>query len=136
VVDVDIILLNYMNIYDAVKEIFKQNIDYCLPYNECVDLPNFEYRRPWGKECIGGIFIIDRDKFIQSGMNDESFEGWGREDDARHEKLLKLGLKFERKYGYIIHMNHPMQSNLVETAENNMKILNQLRNDIGDINQI
>ena len=136
VVDVDIILLNYMNIYEAVKEIFKENIDYCLPYNECVDLPNFEYRRPWGKECIGGIFIIDRDKFIQSGMNDESFEGWGREDDARHEKLLKLGLKFERKYGYIIHMNHPMQSNLVETAENNMNILNQLRNDIGDINQI
>ena len=136
VIDVDIILLNYMNIYEATKEIFKDNIDYCLPYNECVDLPTFEYRRPWGKECIGGIFVIDRNKFIESGMNDESFEGWGREDDARHEKLINLEIRFKRKYGYIIHMEHPMQVNLVDTAENNMNILNKLRNDNGNINQI
>ena len=69
-------------------------------------------------------------------MNDESFEGWGREDDARHEKLINLGIRFKRKYGYIIHMEHPMQVNLVETAENNMNILNKLRNDNGNINQI
>ena len=134
VVDVDVILLNYMNIYESVKRFFKGDFDYCIPYTECVDLPNFEYRRPWGKECVGGIFIIDRDKFIQYGMNDESFEGWGREDDARHEKLLNLGFKFERNDGYIIHMDHPLQSNLVETAENNMNILNQLRNDNSNIN--
>jgi len=136
VIDCDIILLNYHNIYFALKDMFMDELDYCLPYTDCFDLPEFNLREPWGGKCVGGIFIIDREKFIDVGMNDEKFIGWGREDDERHDRLLKNGLIFKRMSGHIIHMNHPMQSNLVETAENNMNILNQLRNDNSHFDKI
>ena len=65
------------------------------------------------------------------GLRDLARTGQGASRHHFHERLI-----FKRISGHIIHMSHPMQSNLVETAENNMNILNQLRNDIGDINQI
>jgi hypothetical protein len=111
-------------------------LDYCLPYIDCIDLPNFEYRKPWGTNCIGGIFLIDRQKFIEVGMNDERFEGWGREDDERHQRLLKSNFKFKREYGTIVHMHHPHQSNINGSAEINLGLLNSNKNDNSNINQI
>jgi len=134
VVDSDIILINYYNIYQAARDIHLDECDYALPYTECVDLPEFDFRRPWGKLCIGGIFVIDREKFVSLGMNDESFEGWGREDDARHEKLIGAGLKFKRYNGNIVHLWHPPQNSKNVSAETNMRILDKIRDDIGNPN--
>jgi hypothetical protein len=105
-----------------------------IPYTECVDLPDFDFRRPWGRLCIGGIFIIDREKFISTGMNDESFEGWGREDDARHEKLIGSGVEFRRYNGNIVHLWHPPQKSKGSSAETNMGILNKIRDGISNSN--
>ena len=123
VVDSDIILLNYYNIYLATREMFIYGMEYCLPYFHCVDIPNFNYRSPWEGMCIGGIYLVDRQKFVDVGLNDESFEGWGREDDHRHIKLMNNGFKFKRFDGYIIHMDHPIQNDRKETAERNYKLL-------------
>jgi hypothetical protein len=134
VIDTDIVLINYHNIYEATKDIYIDECDYALPYTECVDLPEFEFRSPWGKPCIGGIFVIDREKFVSLGMNDESFEGWGREDDARHEKLISAGLKFKRYSGNIVHMWHPPQEYKEHNAETNMSLLSKIRDDISSSN--
>jgi len=136
VVDSDIILINHENIHSCVKNILMDKLDYCLPYMDCIDLPNFEYRKPWGTNCIGGIFLIDRQKFIEVGMNNERFEGWGREDDERHQRLLKSNFKFKREYGTIVHMYHPHQSNIDSSAEINLGLLNSNKNDNSNINQI
>lgn len=127
VVDCDVILLNYYNIYLSLREMFLGDIDYSIPYTDCFDLPNFEIREPWGEKCVGGIFIIDKEKFIQLGMNNEKFVGWGREDDERHHRLLKNGLKFKRFHGNIIHLYHPKQQNIVLSSEINLNLLNELK---------
>lgn len=126
VIDCDIILLNFYNIYLSIKDMILGDVEYSLPYTECFDLPNFDLRQPWGDKCVGGIFVIDREKFIELGMNDERFLGWGREDDERHQRLLRNGIKFKRYHGEIIHLYHPIQSNITISAENNLNLLNQL----------
>jgi hypothetical protein len=124
VVDADIILLNFYNIYFAVKEIMMNKIDYSLPYTECFDEPNYTLRDAWGTKCIGGIFIIDREKFLNVGMNNEMFEGWGREDDERHRRLISKNLKFKRQYGIIVHLEHPDQKDKDISALKNLNLLN------------
>lgn len=136
VVDCDIILLNYYNIYLALKEMFMGDIDYCLPYVDCFNLPNFDLREPWGGKCVGGIFIIDKEKFIEAGMNDEGFFGWGREDDERHHRLIEKGLRFKRISGHIVHMAHPDQQQIAKTAEDNLNRLKEVTNDNSYINKI
>lgn len=134
VVDSDIVLLNYYNIYQAARDIFLGECEYALPYTECADLPEFEYRRPWGRLCIGGIFVIDRELFVEHGMNDESFEGWGREDDARHEKLINSGVSFKRYDGHIVHLWHPPQAGKNRNAETNMSLLSKIRDGVDNTN--
>jgi hypothetical protein len=134
VVDSDVILINHYCIYMAARDIYLGECEYVIPYTECVDLPDFDFRRPWGRLCIGGIFIIDREKFISMGMNDESFEGWGREDDARHEKLIGSGVEFRRYNGNIVHLWHPPQKSKGSSAETNMGILNKIRDGISNSN--
>lgn len=136
VIDCDIILLNYHNIYFALKDMFTDELDYCLPYTDCFDLPEFNLREPWGGKCVGGIFIIDREKFIEAGMNDEKFVGWGREDDERHDRLLKNGLRFKRMSGHIVHMSHPDQKDISLTAELNLGLLNKITDGNSYINKI
>ncbi len=123
VVDADVILLNFYNVYLGVKEIITNELDYFLPYTECFDEPDYRLRTPWGTMCIGGIFMVNREKFIESGMNDERFEGWGREDDERHRRLINKGLRFRRQYGNIIHLWHPEQENKDITGPLNLNLL-------------
>jgi len=136
VIDCDIILLNYMNIHSGIRDMFMDEFDYCLPYTECFDLPNFDVRRPWGGRCVGGIFIIDKNKFIEAGMNNEMFVGWGREDDERHQRLINFGLRFKRMEGNIIHLYHPTQTNIDETSETNFNLLKEIKNDNSYFNKI
>ena len=129
VVDSDIILLHHHNIRLAVREMVCGQIDYALPYTECFDLPKFTERRPWMNMCIGGIFVVDREKFIEAGMNNESFEGWGREDDERHSRLIEKGLRFKRFGGVIMHLEHELQEGRDNSGPNNLELLKQITND-------
>jgi hypothetical protein len=136
VVDSDIILLSYHNIHEAVKSMVLGELEYSLPYTECYDLPKFKIRRPWKGLCIGGIFIIDREKFIAAGMNNEEFVGWGREDDERHHRLLRNDLKFKRYNGTIMHLEHPEQQELIQTGKSNLDLLKKITNDNSNFNEI
>jgi hypothetical protein len=136
VVDSDIILLSYHNIHEALKLMVLGELDYSLPYTDCYDLPKFKIRRPWKGLCIGGIFLVDREKFIAAGMNNEDFVGWGREDDERHHRLLRLGLNFKRYGGTIIHLEHPEQPELIQTGKSNLDLLKKITNDNSNFNEV
>jgi hypothetical protein len=124
VIDADIILLNSYNIYIAVKEIIMNEVDYSLPYTDCFNEPDYTLREAWGTKCVGGIFIIDREKFLNVGMNNEDFEGWGREDDERHTRLINKGIKFKRLHGIIVHLEHPEQKDKDISGPKNLNLLN------------
>lgn len=128
--DVDI-LVPKEQLYRAVNEVRNHNAVLSYPYDcICYALPsdisdNFRKELDWGallseKEkfptmfgqlTVGGIFVVDREKYIQAGLENEYFIGWGPEDIERLKRLTILGLPVLRIEGCIYHLFHPRKLN-------------------------
>lgn len=55
---------------------------------------------------VGGAFFADRKTYIDSGIENEFFYGWGKEDGERIKRWETLGYKFKRVEGYMYHLTH------------------------------
>ena len=55
----------------------------------------------------GGIFLVDREKYIKIGMENERIYGWGPEDLERLKRITILGLPVFRVRGDLYHLWHP-----------------------------
>ena len=132
-IDADIILTDYINLDILIRDIYLDKIDYGLPYDECLDLPYFTERVCYEKECIGGIFAVNLDKFKDIGGQSEKYKGWGSEDNERHHRLIHNNFRFKRIPGTIFHLEHPEQKKKYESAEINKQ---HLQNDISSIDKI
>jgi len=55
----------------------------------------------------GGAIIVNREKYMRAGGENEYFIGYGPEDSERFERLSKLGVA-RRTSGDLYHMHHPM----------------------------
>jgi hypothetical protein len=58
------------------------------------------------RPTYGGIVLINREKFIESGGENENFISYGPEDVERYERWLKLGYGHRRVRGQIYHLMH------------------------------
>lgn len=64
---------------------------------------------------VGGALFMNREKFIEYGMENQNFISWGFEDDERKCRFLKLGAKMGRVEGCLFHLNHPASANSANT---------------------
>lgn len=55
---------------------------------------------------VGGAFFAIKDHYIQSGMENENFYGWGREDGERILRWDILGYTYKRVQGVLFHLTH------------------------------
>lgn len=60
----------------------------------------------YGNNMKGGAFIINRSKYIDSGMENEYFYGWGPEDFERYCRWQILGYKINFTKGNLYHLTH------------------------------
>lgn len=60
----------------------------------------------YAPDPIGGGFFANRKVYIASGMENEFFYGWGKEDGERVNRWETLGYRFERVEGYMYHLTH------------------------------
>lgn len=58
------------------------------------------------KPSLGGAIFYNRLKFIEYGMENEHFIGWGFEDDERFYRFKTLGMKIYRTSNSLYHMSH------------------------------
>lgn len=65
----------------------------------------------YGNKHIGGAFLIDTKKYIESGLENEVFYGWGPEDFERHDRWVNLGYRIHRTSGVSFHLSHPRDIN-------------------------
>lgn len=67
---------------------------------------------------VGGTFAIRRSAFLEIGGMDESFVGWGGEDNEFHDRCSLLR---RCTFGYLpfVHLWHPPQPTKVSTARDN-----------------
>lgn len=55
---------------------------------------------------MGGIAVLNKRRFIELGMYNENFKGWGREDEELVHRILQLNGNIRRVRGDIYHMQH------------------------------
>ena len=55
---------------------------------------------------VGGAFIACRQSYIESGLENENFYGWGIEDGERFYRWENLGYKIKRVSGPLYHLSH------------------------------
>lgn len=91
---------------------------------------------------VGGGFLVNRKKYIESGMENENFYGWGHEDGERFNRWKILGYNIIQIHGSIFHLTHDrgvnsnFQSNLqkeykqIELARISAKSKEELRSEI------
>lgn len=130
VLDTDIIMPPY-NLSDAVDLHYKNRAILSLPYDgRCFlvtpyyteffhmyhDIKSLEILQSNmtllnGFKTVGGIYIVNVEKYMHVGMENEHFSGWGPEDAERVHRLEILGYKINRFPGAIYHLYHPRLRN-------------------------
>lgn len=60
---------------------------------------------------VGGAFFASREAYFEAGMENESFYGWGAEDDERIIRWELLGYRYKRLEGVIYHLTHQRGKN-------------------------
>src|SRR5699024_4336008 len=73
---------------------------------------------------VGGGFLAEREAYITSGMENEYFYGWGREDGDRLNRWEILDYAVERIAGPLFHLTHERGENSTFHSEeqSNIKI--------------
>jgi hypothetical protein len=49
---------------------------------------------------------MNKEKYIQGGMENENFLSWGPEDVERRDRFIKLGYKIGSIEGKLFHLDH------------------------------
>ena len=72
---------------------------------------------------LGGAFLANLESYKESGLENESFYGWGMEDVERFYRWGNMGYKIKRVPGPLFHLTHPrgQNSNFHDTDQHFMK---------------
>lgn len=60
-----------------------------------------------GRSSVGGVFIINKQRYLQAGGENENIYGWGPEDVERVKRMEILEEPVERVSGPLFHLYHP-----------------------------
>ncbi len=71
-----------------------------------------------GDWSVGGAFLVNKRAYIEAGMENEHFYGWGPEDAERYVRWDTLGYKIERVDGPLFHLPHPRGRTSQYASEN------------------
>ena len=75
-------------------------------------------------EMKGGGIFVNTQKYIEAGMENERFYGWGPEDFERYERWKGLGYRIYRSEGCLYHLSHPRDANGTHNSRQQMLIAN------------
>lgn len=123
--DADIII-DPIQILKAVELLRSKEASFCFPYKDkfldtslilreiFLKTKNIKILREnegkmkllYQPDPIGGAFFAITDDYIASGMENENFYGWGREDGERLIRWEILGYQYKRINGPLYHLSH------------------------------
>ncbi|PXV65849.1 GT2 family glycosyltransferase [Dysgonomonas alginatilytica] len=125
------IVIDKNAILEAVTKLRNKEADITLPYNGiCLEIPEIirtlfikkndlkilhrhqnKMDRLYPHLLVGGAVIVDREKYIQAGMENEKHYGWGNDDFDRHFRFVALNYKVYRTNKVLFHLWHPRGNN-------------------------
>lgn len=90
------------NTPDLIRKIFLENKDIRFLYRN-ISKMNLLY----DKYLVGGAVLINRDRYLYVGAENEKHYGWGNEDYDRYFRFVGLGLNVFRSDNCLFHLQHP-----------------------------
>ena len=140
----------------AANKIRLKTLDFCYPFNQ----PNFNIRKehisdlertldpasvhsritpPTALVPPGGCFFMNKEKFIEGGMENQNMISYGPEDTERRDRMTILGYNVGSIDGPLFHIDHSRTTNsndhnplFIKNTEEYRKVKmmsrNQLRN--------
>ena len=120
------VLVDPRNVLDAVSNLRSDKMQFVYPFdNRIYDVPrkfisklieSGDINDISDKDCkdrhieliTGCLFIFNKQRLSELGMENEKFIGWGGEDDERYERILKLGgnISYLVDRGPVYHIRH------------------------------
>lgn len=76
------------------------------------------------KDMKGGAIFVNVRKYIEAGMENERFYGWGPEDFERYDRWKGLSYVIFRSKGSLFHLTHPRDMNGRHNSKQQMLISN------------
>lgn len=82
-------------------------------FNEAMDLDVAHIKgcETKGFNSVGHAVVMNKQSFINAGMENEHFITWGPEDGERYNRYKILGLNIHRASGAMFHMDHYIGTN-------------------------
>ncbi|WP_353720125.1 galactosyltransferase-related protein [Dyadobacter sp. 676] len=112
----------YMETGVTFRRIFLSNHD-LKPLEENAD----RMVAPYTKLACGGGFVAKKEAYVEAGMENENFTGWGPEDAERLRRWQGLEMRVGRVKGYMFHLFHPRGENSTfESAEKRIELKGEL----------
>lgn len=82
--------------------------------------------RLMGRPSVGGAFLVNKEKYLKAGGENEGFYGWGPEDAERVKRLEILELPISKIKGSLYHLYHgrtmEWRTNVEHKMQHNRKV--------------
>lgn len=91
---------------DILRNVYFMKRDISIMYDN-IDKMRLLYNRP----MVGGAVFIDKEKYINIGMENENHYGWGNDDFDRYYRCLINELKISYTNNPLFHLCHPRSGN-------------------------
>lgn len=98
---------NFYSVPQFIKEIFLQHQDRFEILEQSIDRMKLMHYFP----SVGGGFLVNKRAYIEAGMENENFSGWGPEDTERIKRWEILGYRIKRTSGVMFHLPHDRKEN-------------------------
>lgn len=80
--------------------------------------------------AVGGAVFIKTMQYLNSGMDNEKFYGWGCEDGERYYRWIEFNYKIYRSEGCLFHLSHPRDLNGMFRSSNHCHKAKHVLNEI------
>ncbi len=122
-------------IMDSLNKLRSGDFQFAYPYDgQFVEIPfilreqflkdeNYDFLLHQQSKCssiqnsVGGAFFVEKSSYIQAGMENTNFYGWGMEDIERFSRWTNLGYAIYRSPGALFHLAHPRNDNSVYISD-------------------
>lgn len=92
--------------FHAVPQFFKETFCKHLDRLEILKQSIGEMTLMHNYPSVGGGFLTKKQAYIEAGMENENFYGWGLEDAERIKRWEILGYRIKRTTGEMFHLSH------------------------------
>ena len=91
----------FLDTSEMLRDLYIQSRDIDL-----MEMHQGKMKALYNPNPVGGVFLAHRQIYVEAGMENEKFYGWGREDGDRMNRWKILGYRHKHIDGALYHLTH------------------------------